>query len=90
MKANTRKYKIVFTVTNDLSTDQRMIRICSTLADAGYEVTLVGRKLNNSEALQSFTFAQQRINCMFTKGKFFYLEYNIRLFIFLLFFKTDV
>ena len=34
--------RIVFTVTNDLTYDQRMHRICTTLQDAGYQVTLVG------------------------------------------------
>ncbi len=36
--------KIVFTVTNDLTYDQRMHRICSSLARAGYTVQLIGRE----------------------------------------------
>ncbi|MCC6724648.1 MAG: glycosyltransferase, partial [Saprospiraceae bacterium] len=44
--------RIICTVSNDLSYDQRMIRICSTLANAGYEVTLLGRKLPDSIPLE--------------------------------------
>lgn len=82
--------RIVCTVTNDLNFDQRMIRICNSLAMAGYEVTLVGRKRKSSIALKPQTFSQKRINCLFDKGKLFYLEYNLKLLIYLLFSNTDV
>ncbi len=75
---------IYFIVTNDLSYDQRMIRICNSLAGAGYTVMLVGRKLKDSIPLLPETFFQKRLNCFFSKGKFFYAEYNLRLFFFLL------
>lgn len=81
--------KIVFTVTNDLSYDQRMIRICTSLAKAGYEVTLVGRKRKQSIPLDKRAFRQKRLNCWFGKGKLFYAEYNTRLFFFLLVTKMD-
>lgn len=82
--------KIVFTVTNDLSYDQRMQRICSSLAANGYEVLLVGRKRSNSIQLKQQAFQQKRLNCWSEKGPLFYAEYNIRLFFFLLFVKADV
>lgn len=66
-----------------------MIRICSSLAQQGYDVTLVGRKLQESIRLQSFPFKQKRLSCFFTKGALFYAEYNLRLFFWLLFQKTD-
>jgi len=81
--------KLVFTVTNDLSYDQRMQRICSTLAEAGYDVLLVGRKLKTSLPLSKTNYRQQRLKCWFSKGKLFYSEFNIRLFFFLLFKKMD-
>lgn len=80
--------KIYFSVTNDLSYDQRMQRICSSLSKAGYQVTLVGRKLAKSKPLKEMPFQQKRIKCWFTKGKFFYLEYNLRLFFFFLFLRN--
>ncbi len=81
--------RILLTVTNDLTYDQRMQRICTTLAHAGYEVQLIGRKLPTSKSLRDFSFGQKRLYCYFKKGKLFYLEYNIRLFFYLLFAKTD-
>ena len=81
--------RIYFTVTNDLSYDQRMHRICTTLAENGYNVTLVGRRLVNSLQLTKKKFKQKRIRCWFNKSKWFYAEYNIRLFFYLLFRKMD-
>ncbi len=80
---------LYFTVTTDPVYDQRMIRICSSLANAGYTVTLVGRKKNNSIPLPRMPYTQKRISCLFQKGKLFYAEYNLRLFFFLLFRKMD-
>ena len=80
---------IIFTVTNDLNYDQRMIRICTSLANVGYEVTLIGRKKRTSQPLENKLFKQKRLYCFFEKGKLFYIEYNIRLFIHLLFTKAD-
>lgn len=80
---------IILTVTTDLTYDQRMIRICSSLAGAGYRVLLVGRKTSLSVPLDTRPFAQKRISCFFEKGKLFYAEYNIRLFFYLLFKKMD-
>lgn len=84
------KRKIVFTVTNDLTYDQRMQRICSTLAQEGYTVQLIGRKLPNSKPLKTQGYKQTRLSCFFTKGKLFYAEYNLRLLFFLLFTKFDI
>lgn len=82
--------RITCTVTNDLTFDQRMIRICTSLAKAGYEVTLIGRNRKSSQPLSQMPFNQKRIHCFFDKGKWFYIEYNIRLFIYILFLRTDV
>lgn len=67
-----------------------MKRICGSLAHAGYEVLLVGRQLPNSIPLINEPYAQQRLHLVFKKGKLFYLEYNVRLFCFLLFKKFDI
>jgi glycosyltransferase involved in cell wall biosynthesis len=66
-----------------------MDRICTSLAENGYFVTLVGRKLKTSLPLQKKIFNQKRIWCFFTKTKWFYAEYNIRLFLYLLFKKMN-
>lgn len=82
--------KIIATVINDLTYDQRMQRICTSLAQAGYDVTLVGRVLPNSQPLKERAFKQKRLKCFFHKGAKFYAEYNIRLFFYLLFTRYDI
>lgn len=82
---STAKAKIYFSVTNDLNHDQRMIRICGSLQKHGYDVSLVGREKQGSQSTVSQSFKQKRLKCFFQSGKFFYLEYNIRLFFFFLF-----
>lgn len=80
---------LYFTVTTDLTYDQRMIRICTSLSSAGYDVVLVGRRLKSSLPISKQPFQQKRITCLFEKGKLFYAEYNTRLFFFLLFRKMN-
>jgi glycosyltransferase involved in cell wall biosynthesis len=66
-----------------------MHRICTCLAENGYTVTLIGRRLPTSIPLENKKFRQKRLNLFFTKGKLFYAEYNVRLFLYLLFQKID-
>lgn len=82
--------KIICTVTNDLTFDQRMIRVCTSLSRAGHQVQLVGRSLPSSKPLQTAIFEQQRFSLFFNRGKLFYLEFNLRLFFYLLFSRFDV
>ena len=82
--------RIIFTVTNDLRYDQRMQRICTTMSAEGYEVALIGRQLTSSIPLQPQPYQQIRLKyLLFTTGKLFYLEYNLRLLFFLLFQRFD-
>jgi glycosyltransferase involved in cell wall biosynthesis len=82
--------RITITVTNELNYDQRMIRICNSLANAGNIVKLIGVKHSNSPALEYKNYQQKRLHVIFKKGFGFYFEYNVRLFFYLLFQKTDV
>jgi len=77
------KKKIIFSVTSDLTYDQRMQKICRSLSNAGYDIELVGRERKSSDVLNNEPFKQTRLKCRFTKGKLFYMEYNIRLFSYL-------
>ena len=83
--------RILFTVTNDLQFDQRMRRICGTLSNAGYDVTLIGRRpISPSSPLTQTPYTQiQLAGLIFTKGKLFYLVFNLRLLLFLLFKPCD-
>lgn len=82
--------RIILTVTNDLNYDQRMQRIAGSLAAASYQVCLVGVKKKNSPALLSQAFEQKRISIWFEKGKLFYLEYTVRLLVWLVFQRVDI
>lgn len=76
--------RIFLTVTNDLTYDQRMQRIATTLAQAGYAVTLVGRERPHSAPLEDRIFSQYRLRCRYNTGFAFYAEYNFRLFLHLM------
>lgn len=86
----TKRKVIHCAVTNDLNQDQRMHRICNTLQELGYEVTLIGRQKKHSVPLLNFEFNQKRIFCFFQKGFLFYVEYNLRLFWYLLTHHQDI
>ena len=81
--------KITVSVTNDLVTDQRVHKVCTTLTQSGYEVKLVGRKFRNSLPLERI-YQTDRLRLFFNRSVLFYAEYNIRLFFYLLFDKTDL
>lgn len=77
--------KIVCTITSDPAYDQRMIRICTALQKAGYDVTLVGRLRPHSRDLPEQPFRQVRLDMRHVdQGKKFYFLYWIKLFLFLM------
>ncbi|MDR1762969.1 MAG: glycosyltransferase [Dysgonamonadaceae bacterium] len=80
--------KITVSVTNDLLTDQRVHKVCSTLAQNNYEVVLVGRKLK-ANTLPDRGYKTKRMRLLFRRSFLFYAEYNIRLFLYLLVTRTD-
>ncbi len=77
-------------VINDLSTDERVHKVCCTLQKLGYDVTLIGRKQRNSLALTKRNYSTIRMNLLFKKGPLFYAEFQLRLFFLLAFKKADV
>ena len=81
--------KITVSVTNDLVTDQRVHKVCTSLHEAGYEVKLVGRKFRYSQPLAR-SYQTRRMRLFFNRSFLFYAEYNIRLFFLLLFDKADI
>lgn len=81
--------RAIVSVTNDLSTDQRVAKTCDTLLDCNYEVILVGRKLKKSVPITR-AYKTKRFRLLFNRTFLFYAEFNLRLFFFLLFTKKEL
>jgi glycosyltransferase involved in cell wall biosynthesis len=83
------KKLITVSVISELTTDQRVIRICTTLQQMGFDVKVLAREFSTSLPLDSYIFKADRIRCFFKKGFLQYAEFNSKLFFRLLFSKTD-
>lgn len=72
-------------VISDLVTDQRVHKVCMYLHEKNLDVLLVGRSFSNSHVLESRAYRSRRLSCFFRKGPLQYIEFNLRLLLFLLF-----
>ncbi len=81
--------KITVSVITDLATDQRVIRICTSLQNMGFDVFVIARQLSNSLPLEKYPFTATRFRCYFEKGTMQYAEFMCKLFFRLLFTKTE-
>ncbi len=84
-----KRKKAYVSVTNDLSTDNRVKKVCSFLHKNNYTVVLIGRKLKDSSEIKR-AYKTKRFRLIFNNGPLFYAEYNFRLFCFLLFKKVHL
>ena len=74
-------------VINDLATDQRVGRVAQLLAEQGFDVICVGRRLRESPDLVNRPFKARRSRMLFSGGPLFYACFNLRLLMTLLFVK---
>jgi len=81
--------RIIFSVTNDLSTDQRVHKMCTVFQEMGYEVLLIGRKVSGSLPIER-TYKTHRMRLLFRRGFLFYAEFSKRLFLTLLFSRKSI
>ena len=77
------KKTIFVAVTNDVSTDYRVHKVCEYLLKKKYLLTVYGRVLPNTIEVNR-TYKIIRKKHFFNNNFLFYAEYNIRLFFFLL------
>jgi len=81
--------KVSLSVINDLVTDNRVHKVADSLKRMGFEPVLIGRLLPESHDVER-DYQTHRMKLLFRKGFLFYLEYNFRLFIHLLWSRIDV
>ena len=74
---------VLFSVINDVHTDNRVHRTASVFLERGYTVQVVGRTWPDDRPVEK-PFAVHRFRCIWNKGPRFYLEFQIRLFRYLL------
>lgn len=86
----TQNKRVTVSVINDLTSDSRVKRTCNELVALGFKVTLVGRKLPTSVPISNWNFETKRMNLLFKAGVPFYTFFHIRLFLYLLFKKSDL
>ena len=80
--------KILVAVTNDISTDYRVHKICNYLISKKYDVVVYGRILSNTITVQR-DYKIVRKKHIFNNNFLFYAEFNIKLFFYLIFRKYD-
>jgi glycosyltransferase involved in cell wall biosynthesis len=80
---------ITVLVSNDLQHDQRVAKVCATLLEMGFRITLVGRLLPHSKPFEC-PYETRRFRLPFHTGALFYAALNVRLVFYLLFKRTDI
>ncbi len=81
--------RVAVLVSNDLTYDQRVSKICNSLQHKNWEVRLIGVLKSESTPLER-TYSTKRLNVFFSKGPLFYFMLNVRMFFYLLFHKTEI
>ena len=81
--------RVAVLVSNDLTYDQRVSKICDSLQHKNWKVILVGVLKPESTFLLR-TYSIERLRVFFTKGPLCYFMLNVRMFFYLLFHKTEI
>ena len=73
--------KVIALVSNNIATDQRLMKVGSTLLNNGFDFHLVGTKHRGNPNLDHIPFKTSRTNIFFQKNFLFYAELQLRLLI---------
>lgn len=80
--------RILILATNDLATDQRVLKVATVFQQNNFDVLLIGRRLKNSPEL-SISLKYKRLKLLFERSVLFYAEFNFRVFWLLMFTKCS-
>jgi len=90
MSSNEKIKKVVFSVTNCICNDQRVLRIAGTVKSLNCDITIIGRKSGDCCDSDSVPFRTRRFRMIFRKGFLFYKFFNIRLLLHLIYNRYDL
>jgi glycosyltransferase involved in cell wall biosynthesis len=79
------KNRVVFSVSNCICFDQRVLKMAETVHKLNCEITIIGRKQGSYCNYDKIKFKTKRFRMIFRRGFLFYMFFNIRLFFYLLF-----
>jgi len=82
--------RVIVFASSDLVSDQRVHRTSLTLHQQGYNVLTIGRKLKGTPKKVDRKYRIKHFNMFFRKGFLFYLFFNVRIFFYILFHKSDL
>ncbi len=81
--------RIYITALNDLITDNRVHKVACTLLESDSKVTVVGIQRKPSSPIENRPYQTKRFRLFFKNGPAFYLEFNIRILLYLLLRRFD-
>jgi glycosyltransferase involved in cell wall biosynthesis len=90
MSSHPDKIRVAFSVTNCICHDQRVLKMAGLVESLGCNIIIIGRNIGECCNNESVPYTAKRFRMIFKKGFLFYMFFNIRLFIFLLFNKYDL
>ncbi|WP_295812767.1 glycosyltransferase [uncultured Apibacter sp.] len=79
-----KKKKVLVSVINNISTDQRVEKVCNSLFKKGYEIFIIGTNLYGLPTLKR-PYPTHRFNLVFQKKFLLFSEFNLKLFWHILF-----
>jgi len=82
--------RILIFASTDLVADQRVHRTSLSLYNAGYNVKTIGRKLESTPKKIERKYRLKHFRMFFKSGPLFYFFFNLRIFLFILFSKSDI